>query len=152
MTVQSHVGSARPIQKQNDWTEIWDLGHTLAFETLRTILLVLLVIVQLGAVWAKHVEEWLNARELQERSRKHESRAEDGTVARAMTKTTSEAEPGAEDCKDCTMDREPSLLDCILDISNNSTDFTDSAVESTGCTNYAELTDVRKRYVSSSKG
>ena len=172
MTVQSHVGSARPIQKQNDWTEIWDLGHTLAFETLRTILLVLLVIVQLGAVWAKHVEEWLNARELQEGSRKHESRAEDGTVAGAMTKTTSEAEPGAEDCKDCTIDRELSLLDCILDISDDisdctdhtmdpadctkstddSTDLTDPAVESTGCTNCAELIDVQKRHVSSSKG
>ena len=73
-------------------------------------------------------------------------------MARAITKTTSEAEPGAEDCKDCIMDRELSLSDCILDILDNSTDFTDSAVESTGCTNCAKLTDVRKRHVSSSKG
>ena len=151
MTVRSYVRSTKPIQRQNDWTEIWDLGHTLAFETLWTTLLILLMIVRLGAVWAKHVEEWLDARELQEGSRKHESRAEDSIMARAITKTTSEAEPGAEDCKDCIMDRELSLSDCILDISDNSTDFTDSAVESTGCTDCAELTDVRKRHVSSSK-
>ena len=93
-------------------------------------------------------------------------------MARAMTKTTSEAELGAEDCKDCTMDKELGLLDCILDISNNisdcidytmdsvdctksiddSTNFTDPAVESTGCTDCAELTNVQKRHVSSSKG
>ena len=109
---------------------------------------------------------------MQERSQKHESRAEDSTIAKAMTKTTSEAKLGAKDCKDCIMDKELSLLDCILDISDDisdctdhtmdpadctkstddSTDFTDSAVESTGCTNCAKLTDVRKRHVSSSKG
>jgi len=83
-----------------------------------------------------------------------------------------EAKLGAKDCKDCTIDKALSLLDCILDISNNildytnytmdpvdctkftnnSTDFTDSAVKSIGCTNCAELTNVQKHYVSNNKG
>ena len=89
---------------------------------------------------------------MQEGSRKHKSKAKDSTVARAITKTTSEAELGAKDCKDYIMDKELSLSNCILDILDNFTDFTDSAIKSTGCTNCAKLIDVRKRHVSSSKG
>jgi hypothetical protein len=47
--MQSYARSTKLIQKQNNWIKIWSLGHALAFKTLRTTLLILLVIVQLGA-------------------------------------------------------------------------------------------------------
>jgi hypothetical protein len=45
--------------------EIWGLGHALAFEMLITTLLILLVIVRLGAAYAKHINKWLDAEESQ---------------------------------------------------------------------------------------
>ena len=115
------------------------------------------MIVRLGAVWAKHVEEWLDARELQEGSQRHESRAEDSTATRTLEKTTSEANLGAADSMDSckpgteTTDRELDILDFtdpIVDpadctkFTDNSTGFTDPTMESTGCTNCAKLTGV----------
>ena len=50
---------------KDEWKEIEGLKHALAVETLRTTLLIFLVIVRLGAAWAKHVEEWLGMRGLQ---------------------------------------------------------------------------------------
>ena len=119
----------------------------------------------------------MNTRELQEGSQKHESRAKGGTVARAMTKTTLEAKPGAEDSKNCavdsidnsrlgteTTDKElgfadntVDFTDCTMDSTDcakstdDSADFTDPAVDPTDCTDCAELTDAQKRYVSNSK-
>jgi len=52
-------------------------------------MLIFLIIVQLGA------------KDLQKRvGQRHKSRPEDSTTTRTATETTSEAKPGAEDCKD----------------------------------------------------
>src|SRR6202022_934979 len=119
---------------KNDWKEIWSLGHTLAFETLRTTLLILLVIVRLGAAWAKHVEEWLD----EEGFQRVKSNAKNSTV----TETTLRADLGTVDsidsCKPKT-DGELNLSDNIsANISDDISDFTDPTVNLTDRT---KLTD-----------
>jgi hypothetical protein len=47
-------------KQDDDRKEIRDLGYVLIFKTLRAILLILLAIVQLGAVGAGQVERWLD--------------------------------------------------------------------------------------------
>jgi hypothetical protein len=153
MTLQSHVGSTEPIRKQNDWVEIWGLGHALAFETLRTTLLILLVVVRLGAAWARHFEKWLDAEELQNRvGQSHKSRAGDSTT----DPTSNSRTDGIESCRPATTstdrtDRELGFSDNISDdfsgFSDNSTDFTGPANKSTGPTDCAKPTDVRKRHI-----
>lgn len=158
VTVQSHVKSIKPIRKQNDWMEIWDLGHALAFEMLRLALLVLLLIMRLGAVWARHFKTWLDARGLQKGFRRCEGGAEDSNATGTLAKTTSEADLIVDSIESCklgteTTDRELDISDNVSDsILDDISDFTNPSAESTGRTNCAKLTDVRKHCMSGSKG
>ena len=106
--------------------------------------MILLVIVRLGAAWAKHVEEWLDVEGLQ----RCKSNAKNSNV----TETTLRADLGTVDsidsCKPKT-DRELNLSDNISDdISDDISDFTDPTVNLTDRT---ELIDVRKRLMSDSE-
>jgi len=52
------IGPVRGLK--DDFQEIGSLGYALIFETLRTTLLILLVIVRVGAAGAGYVEKWLD--------------------------------------------------------------------------------------------
>jgi hypothetical protein len=136
MIVKGHVGNTKPIRKQNDWTEIWSLGNNLAFEMLRTTLLVLLAIVRLGAAWAKHMNKWLDTEGSQNEGYKADS--------------ADNCRPGI-DRTDRELGLSDSISDDILDSTDDSTDFTDPTVESTDRTDCTKPTDIRKRYMSDCK-
>jgi hypothetical protein len=68
-----------------DWNEIWDLRHTLAFETLRVTLLFLLLVIRLGAAWVRYAKDWLETAGLQEGVKLgHKIRAKDRTTDRQL--------------------------------------------------------------------
>ena len=60
-TLRDCLESIRPVRGlKDDFQEIGSLRYTLIFKTLRTTLLILLVIVRVGAVGAGYVEKWLD--------------------------------------------------------------------------------------------
>jgi hypothetical protein len=140
---------------KDDWTEIGTLGYALALETLRTTLLILLVIVQLGAAWARHLETWLDAEGLRNKVRqRHKSRAGDSTTDLTVNSRTDSKDHIVDGTDSCRLgidrtDRELSISDNILD---DISDFTDPILDATGRTDCTKLTDVQKRYMSNCEG
>ena len=102
--------------------------------------MILLMIVRLGAVWAKHVKEWLNARELQKGFQRHKSDSTTGLTNNSRTDSVNNCRPRTKSTD--RTDRELRILNDISDSTDDSTDFTDPTVESTGCTDCTKPTDV----------
>jgi len=60
-TLRGCLEGIRPVRGlKDDFQEIGGLRYTLIFKTLRTTLLILLVIVRVGAVRAGYIEKWLD--------------------------------------------------------------------------------------------
>jgi hypothetical protein len=124
---EDHLDIRLVRNSKHNWREIWDLGHTLAFETLRTTLLILLVVVRLGAAWAEHVEDWLGTEGLQK----------DSAAGQQLN-------PEEQDISDIS-DISDSLDSTVCADSTDSTGSTDGSTDFTDAiTGCAKLTDVRK--------
>jgi hypothetical protein len=120
--------------------------------------LILLVIVRLGAAWARHLEKWLVAESRNKVDQRHKSRAGDSTTDPTVNSRTDSKDHIVDGTDSCRLgidrtDRELGLSDSILDnISDNISDFTDPILDATGRTDCTKLTDVRKCYMSDCEG
>ena len=85
--LQDYPEGIEPVRSlRDDWREIRGLGYALIFETLKTALLILVVLVRLGAAGARNVERWLGEEVLLEGHKKEDSaEKKDSTRKESLT-------------------------------------------------------------------